>query len=120
MWGLSRGIALREESWGNATGSGEGSDPWVGTIDKDGEGRGGDRIRTDESRLCRPLPYHLATPPFLKQKEGREIITQCQGLCQTVFIALAGKGKIDRVWSWGMAVFGATVLLGMRVADLFW
>ncbi len=24
---------------------------------------GGDRIRTDASRFCRPLPYHLGTPP---------------------------------------------------------
>ncbi len=25
--------------------------------------KGGDRIRTGESGLCRPVPYHLATPP---------------------------------------------------------
>jgi hypothetical protein len=24
---------------------------------------GGGRIRTDASRFCRPLPYHLGTPP---------------------------------------------------------
>jgi hypothetical protein len=28
-----------------------------------GESGGGDRIRTDASRFCRPLPYHLGTPP---------------------------------------------------------
>ena len=27
------------------------------------ENGGGNRIRTGESRFCRPLPYHLAMPP---------------------------------------------------------
>ena len=30
-----------------------------------GEARGGTRIRTGESRFCRPLPYHLAMPPIV-------------------------------------------------------
>src|SRR5204863_2307403 len=30
------------------------------------EGRGAGRNRTDESRFCRPLPYHLATAPGVK------------------------------------------------------
>jgi hypothetical protein len=29
--------------------------------------RGGTRIRTGESRFCRPLPYHLAMPPMVRK-----------------------------------------------------
>ena len=58
-----------------------------GTEDSAGQkDKGGERIRTAASRFCRPLPYHLGTPPDMpvliqilirpkRQTRGRDVIS---------------------------------------------